>query len=152
MRSRLFLLWALVGACGYDTSTIVNVAPSADTKMDDIAEAVERLNALLGEELYVLQSVDSEERIDGEIVIRGVDELEKKRPLETRIGNTKKTRKGVVVRIVPRATPSAIAHELGHAAGLSHVEDPSNLMFRETAPARFLLNEEQLEYLRAQGD
>ncbi len=147
MRMRFFLLWAL-GACGYDTSTVVNVAPSADAKTEDIVEAVERLNELIGEALYVVRAVDSEDRIDGEIVVRVAD-LEKTNPHETRIGNTKKTHKGVVVRIVTRATPSAIAHELGHAAGLSHVEDQDNLMFRETAPERFLLNDAQLDYLRA---
>lgn len=149
MRMWLILLWGVLGACGYDTSTVVNVAPSAEEKTEDIVDAVERLNELIGDPLYVVRAVDSEDRIDGEIVIRSVEELTRSNPHETRIGNTKKTPKGVVVRIVSRATPSAIAHELGHAAGLSHVEDQDNLMFRETAPDRFLLNEEQLAYLRA---
>ncbi len=147
----MFTSAILLGACGAnDTSTHVNVAPSAEAKMDDIMEAVEKLNELIGEETYSVHAVDSEQRIDGEVILRGTTELGESDAHEIRIGNTKKTRDGVIVRIDPRATPSAIAHELGHAAGLKHVDDVANLMYRATAPHRWGLNEDQLELLRTQ--
>lgn len=147
----MFASLILLGACGAnDTSTHVNVAPSAEAKMEEVLEAVEKLNEMIGEETYSVRAVDSEERVDGEVILRGTTELGESAAHEVRIGNTKKTRDGVVVRIDPRATPSAIAHELGHAAGLKHVDDPTNLMYRATAPNRWGLNEEQLEVLRTQ--
>jgi hypothetical protein len=144
----LLLTVLLLSACADDTSTRVNVAPSAEPKMDDILEAVERLNREIGEDTYALQAVDSEERVDGVVIIRASEELGRSDEQAIRIGNTKKTHEGVVVRIVALATPSAIAHELGHAAGLSHVDDPTNLMYPVTAPNRWGLNEDQLEILR----
>jgi hypothetical protein len=140
-------LWAL-SACGYDTSTIVNVAPSAEEKLGDIVDAVDRLNQRIGMDTYTIQTVDSEEKIDGQVIIRCAPELGENSAHETRVGNTQKTHDGVVVRIAKRATPSAIAHELGHAAGLEHVNDETNLMYRVTAPTRWGLNEEQLSRLR----
>lgn len=150
MRELLIIFCSiLLGACGQtDTSTHVNVAPSAEAKMDDILVAVEKLNEKIGEETYTVHAVDSEERVDGEVILRGSTELGESSAHEVRIGNTKKTRDGIVVRIDPRATASAIAHELGHAAGLKHVDDPTNLMYRATAPNRWGLNEDQLELLR----
>jgi hypothetical protein len=46
------------------------------------------------------------------------------------------------------AQSCAIAHELGLAAGLGHVEDPTNLMYRFTAANRWGLNQSQLALLR----
>jgi predicted Zn-dependent protease len=143
----VFALWAL-SACAYDTSTIVNVAPSAEDKLDAIQEAVVRLNERIGMDTYTVQSVDSEDKIDGQVVIRCTQELGENGSHETRVGNTQKTRDGVLIRIAKRATPSAIAHELGHAAGLEHVNDEKNLMYRVTAPDHWGLNEEQLSHLR----
>jgi hypothetical protein len=143
-----WLLFLALGACAHDASTVVNVAPSAEPKMEEIAEAVERLNQQTGEETFVLRVVDSEERVDGEVILRGTRDLGKASAHEVRIGNTKRTREGVIVRIVLYATASAIAHELGHAAGLKHVDDSDNLMFRETAPNRWALNADQLTLLR----
>jgi hypothetical protein len=143
----------LVGAgCGGDLGTHVNVAPSAESKLDDIMEAVDRLNSEIGEDVYALRIVDSEDRIDGEVIVRVTEELGLNDAHQVRIGNTKKTREGVVVRIDPRATASAIAHELGHAAGLSHVDDRDNLMYFATSSTRWGLSEEQLQHLRALAD
>ena len=137
-----------LSGCIYDTSTVVNVAPSAQAKLGEIRVAVTRLNQQIGDETYIVQSVDSEARIDGEMIVRCTDALEKHAAHETRVGNTHKTRAGVVVTIAENASACAIAHEFGHAAGLEHVSDETNLMYRVTAPTRWHLNSAQLDQLR----
>lgn len=97
---------------------------------------------------YIVQAVGSEAMIDGEVIVRGTQALGKNSAHETRVGSTRKTRSGVVVYIARNATPCAIAHEFGHAAGLEHVDDATNLMYRVTAPDRWRLNDAQLEHLR----
>jgi len=136
-------------ACSYDTSTRINVAPSAADKMDEILFAVDRLNDEIGMDVYSLQTVDSEDAIDGEVIVRSQLDLGENSLHETRVGRTKKTHDGVVVRIARTARACAIAHELGHAAGLEHVDDPTNLMYRITAANRWGLNASQLTQLRA---
>lgn len=140
------LLWLC--ACGFDTSTQINVAPSAEVKLDEILVAVDRLNEEIGAEVYTVRSVDSEAAIDGQVVVRCQSELGENSAHETRVGSTKKTHDGVVIRIAAVAGPCAIAHELGHAAGLEHVDDPTNLMYRITAANRWRLNPQQLARLR----
>jgi matrixin len=138
-----------VGACADDAATTVNLGPSARSKMDDITEAVERLNQLTGQETFSLRLVDSDDRIDDQVILRVEGGLGRNATHDIRIGNTKRTPRGVIARIVPMATPCAIAHELGHAAGLKHVSDEHNLMYPETGRDRWQLNAEQLDYLRA---
>jgi hypothetical protein len=138
-----------LSACSADTSTRINVAPSAADKMDEILVAVDRLNDEIGMDVYSLQTVDSEDAIDGEVIVRSQLDLGENSLHETRVGRTKKTHDGVVVRIARTARACAIAHELGHAAGLEHVDDPTNLMYRITAANRWGLNSSQLTRLRA---
>ncbi len=138
-----------LSACSYDTSTRINVAPSAADKMDEILVAVDRLNEEIGMDVYSVQTVDSEDAIDGQVIVRAQAELGENSLHETRIGRTQKTHDGVVVRIARAARACAIAHELGHAAGLEHVDDPTNLMYRVTAANRWGLNSSQLTKLRA---
>jgi predicted Zn-dependent protease len=138
-----------LSACGYDTSTRINVAPSAADKMDEILVAIDRLNEEIGMDVYSVQTVDSEDAIDGQVIVRAQSDLGENSLHETRVGRTKKTHEGVVVRITRTARACAIAHELGHAAGLEHVDDPTNLMYRITAPNRWGLNSSQLAKLRA---
>jgi cell division protein FtsX len=147
---RLFavLIIGLLSACSNDTSTRINVAPSALDKMDEILVAVDRLNEEIGMDVYSVQTVDSEDAIDGEVIVRFQPELGENSAHETRVGRTNKTHDGVVVRIARAAQPCAIAHELGHAAGLEHVDDPTNLMYRITAANRWGLNQSQLALLR----
>jgi hypothetical protein len=63
------------------------------------------------------------------------------------VGLCTRSRSGVTVEILPRASVMHIAHELMHAAGLPHSPDPGNLMFR--APHAWGLTEGQLLELRA---
>jgi hypothetical protein len=140
---------ALLSACSNDTSTVVNVAPSALEKMDDILAAVDRLNEEIGMEVYSVHTVYSEDAIDGQVIVRFEQALGENSADETRAGRTRKTRHGVVVRIARAAQPRAIAHELGHAAGLEHVNDRTNLMYRVSLGERWSLNPSQLAWLRA---
>ena len=138
----------LLCACSYDTSTRINVAPSALDEMSEILVAVDRLNEEIGMNVYSVQSVDSEAAIDGEVIVRCQVELGENNAHETRIGRTSKTREGVIIRVTRTAGACAIAHELGHAAGLEHVDDPTNLMYRVAAANRWGLNQSQLARLR----
>ena len=145
------VIWAvasLLSACSCDTSTRINVAPSAADKMDEILVAVERLNEEIGMDVYSVQTVDSEDVIDGQVIVRCQAELGRNSAHQTRVGRTKKTHDGVIVRIASVASACAIAHELGHAAGLEHVDDPTNLMYGVTAADRWGLNSSQLALLR----
>lgn len=149
--ARIGLLLAALAGCADDLSTDVNVAPSAERKMDAVLKAVDRLNAQLGEEIYTVRTVSSEQRIDGEVVLRVVGDLGMPNAFERRVGHTDRTARGVIVNIIPSATPASIAHELGHAAGLVHVDDVTNLMYPVTIPTRWSLNAHQIEGLRLWG-
>lgn len=137
---KLFGLIALTCFTGcYDTSTIVNIAPSAHHIGPTIQEAVDKLNEVTGN-AYTVRYAPSEKRIDNQIIVRHY-EFKRQRI----VGNCYKNHKGVIVRLSNYANSMHVAHELLHSIGLEHVQEPNNLM--NPTPADWNLNEFQLEIL-----
>lgn len=132
MRTLACLLLAL-SACADDVSTVVNVAPSAEAHWPAIIEAVDRLNAEAGEEAFTLAAIGDSERRDGEVVVRGTASLGNSARGYPIRANTTSAHDGIVVRLTNGATAHIVAHELLHAAGLEHVDEPGNLMFDDAA-------------------
>jgi hypothetical protein len=123
-------LAALVWGCAEprDVSRVINVAPSAAPQMEAILDARDKLNAMLGEDAYIVREVNSEAVRDDEVVVRGVAHL-----VEA-LGRTTWSSHGIVVQLPPGTTTHTIAHEFLHCAGLEHVADERNLMFDTDTP------------------
>jgi hypothetical protein len=134
------LCFALSGCL--DNSRIVWVAPSAEPAMDAIGEAIDRLNGMDGRPLFFIGGMAEDgDRIDDRVIIRAGT------PKHGFEATTERFRRGVVITIRPGADARTIAHELVHAAGLGHVDDPENLMYWKT-DGDWLLEEWQLDELR----
>lgn len=147
----LALLLALFGtpACSTDHSTRINIAPSAAQHAEAIAEAVDWLNAQVGYERFTVAVVDSSERIDGEVIVRGVPAGGIAGSRGSRAyGETQNTKRGVIVRLTADADAQTAAHELVHAAGLGHVSDPTNLMGPRNPEREWKLEQWQLDEIR----
>lgn len=147
MRAIACLLLALASACAEDVATAINVAPSAEAHWPALLEAVDRVHAETGREVFTLAAIGDAERRDGEIVVRGTDSLGKSARGYPIRANTTSTRDGVIVRLTPAATAHVVAHELLHAAGLEHVDEPGNIMFDDAAGVGWKLEEWQAEAL-----
>ena len=110
----------------YDVCHHVSIAPSARPLAGAIFMAIDRLNSKVPDQPWTADFVDSEEWRDGEVVIR-LDPGLKSRTGS--IGWTHNTARGVMTLLMPTVHERDIAHELGHAAGLAHVDDEENLMY-----------------------
>lgn len=141
MKTAVAIAALFLPAC-FDMSTRVNVAPSAHDDAVSVLEAALRLNEAIGYDAYSVALVDHEHRIDGEVIVRGSDV-----PLKPagRRGKCQITTRGVIVTMGPDFQAQSVAHELGHAAGLKHHDDESNLMF-ETAE-EWDLTEDQISVM-----
>lgn len=140
---RLLALAALVSAaCALDTSHRVNVAPSAHAELPLVLDAVDRLNEMVGADVFSVYVVDSGHRLDNEIVVRVGDTGEGVKAYTVR------TRRGVIIVIRSSSAPEVIAHELGHAVGLNHAPTRGNLMYRNSDGIGWQLTQRQLERLR----
>jgi hypothetical protein len=145
-RAALALALVFVVSCApeLETSTHLAIAPSAEANTDAILEARDALNAAVGIEVFTVHAVDSEGMREGEAVL-GAGECSS----PYAVACTFHTPHGVAIHLRGKASARTLAHELGHAAGLEHVDDPANLMFPEAPETdAWTLNAEQLEQLR----
>jgi hypothetical protein len=124
------LALVLLSGCAADVSGVINIAPSAEGKAEEIAEAADEMNDLADLRVFEVHVVDREYySIDDQIVIRMNDGAISPRN-KRRIGLTDRTPGGVIISLTERCDVLCIMHELGHAVGLRHVKDRENLMFR----------------------
>jgi hypothetical protein len=126
MAAFISLIVVLLAGCSPDVSNVVNVGPSAEHQIESIMAGVDEMNDLLGEEVFTVKIVDSDKRIDGEIIVRHREEPFSN-PKKT--ANCSNTREGVIISIMDRCNGRCVLHELGHASGLVHVSDPENTMY-----------------------
>jgi PBP1b-binding outer membrane lipoprotein LpoB len=123
----------VVSGCSPDVGNVVNVGPSAEHQIESIMAGVDEMNALVGEELFTIKIVDSDKRIDGEIIVRHRAEPFSN-PKQT--AHCSNTREGIIISIMDRCNGRCVLHELGHASGLVHVSDSENTMFEVWGKAR----------------
>jgi hypothetical protein len=93
--------------------------------IEEIAAGVDGMNELVGYDVFTLRMVDSDARIDEEIVFRYHPE-----PFDipAQAAECENTSTGVIIEVQDRCTSRCVMHELGHAAGLKHVADKENTM------------------------
>lgn len=138
----VFLFGLLLTAC--DTSGHINVAPSAHHLEDRIRAAADQLNEEAGDLVFTVELVNSEDRINNQIVLRSAPRGDG----EDVGGHTSLRVFGSVINIAPDAPTRAIAHELCHGKGLKHVNDTRNLMTDQYVPNDWTLTKDQLDQLR----
>ncbi len=140
MSKVLILIVVLCSGCFFDLSTRINVAPSAHNLSLRIEQAVIKLNLLLGHQLFKIEYVTSEKRIDNEIIIRQVPKITPKV-----VGTCNRTRRGVIINLVPLIEEIHVAHELGHSMGLDHHASKDNIMYYQ--PTQFNLTLGQINHI-----
>lgn len=140
MTKIVMMLFALLTTACYDVSTCVNVAPSAHSLSFRIERAVLKLNLMLGYQLYYIDYVNSERRVNNEIIVRKKLKLSDKA-----VGMCQLTSRGVIVDLLAESQEIHIAHELCHAMGLEHSPLEDNLMYY--APRFFNLTPNQIDYI-----
>lgn len=148
--TRLELVAAVLAIClsacqETATSTDLAIAPSAEMHTEAILEAVDRLNAELGELRYTVRSIHSE-RMHGNLALI----ISEPCPVAKMVACTLRMAGGGVLIRLPAHHVDArvIAHEMGHSAGLDDVDERDNLMFRMDAGGSWKLEGWQLDDIR----
>jgi hypothetical protein len=130
-----------------DTGTVVNVGPSAERHVEEIAVAVDEMNGLLGAAVFSVRMVDSDEMIDGQIIVR-----HQAGPFRVNaLARTNLTRRGIAIYVRDVCDARCVLHELGHAGGLvEHSRDMNNLMFHNERGGSYL-TDRQIDRVLARG-
>jgi hypothetical protein len=129
------------GGCAEDVTTKIAVGPSASVRYHLVQRAVDEINEEIGEEVFELVAITGDAPSHDWAPIVIVDQLDEGVGAEVR-----HHRDGLQIRITMRTNVVQLAHEFGHAAGLEHIRDHNNLMFRSADELK--LNEMQRAYLR----
>ena len=111
--------------CAEQVTTTIAVGPSAASRYALIREAVDAVNDEIGEDVFELITVSSDRPSHDWAPVVLVDEMADGVGAEC-----ERTRDGMRIRFTARTKLVQLAHEFGHAAGLDHVDDYDNLMFR----------------------
>lgn len=152
MHSLLAATLGAMSACvsfpptGFDVTTTIYVAPSAEHLTGRVIAAADWLNREVGVHVYEVLTACTEKPVDGAAVVRVAEELVCAPHELCLAGVTTRTANGVIIDVTPNPSISIIAHELGHAAGLEHDNDPDNFMFYMNPGMR--INDSQKEALR----
>lgn len=128
----IVLALLLASGCAADFGTVVNVGPSAERHIEEIADAVDEMNGLLGYKVFSVRMVDSDEMIDDQVIVRHRDAPFRR---ESAAAFTRLTSFGLVISMRDTCNERCFLHELGHAGGLMHSSDPKNTMFHEVGAA-----------------
>lgn len=136
----LVALALLSVGCAEDVTTKIAVGPSASSRYGLVQEAVDKINDEIGEEVFELIVITGDRPSHEWAPVVVVDQLAEGVGAEVR-----HSRDGLLIRITTRTTVVQLAHEFGHAAGLEHIGDHDNLMFRSAD--ELVLNQVQRNYL-----
>ena len=143
MKKLVLLFLAGCATAPYSTHAVVVNDPAL---AEDVARAVTELNEHVPPGTFTLET-------NGTVHVGYVEVFRDNNPerffpsLDGVVAYTEFDGSIVSVGVSDRARYVAIAHELGHAAGLAHVDDPKNLMYYR--PAWWNLTPEQIKTIRA---
>jgi len=149
MRRTTLALALLMSGCAVDFGSVVNVGPSAERHIEKIVEAADEMNGLLGYDVFSVRMVDSDEMIDGQVIVR-----HRGSPftVPSTLARTVLTRSGIAIYVRDVCDERCFLHELGHAGGLMHSSDPKNTMFNKVTGAAYLTDSQINRVLRINGE
>lgn len=142
MRHILSAALLLSTACTLPTATTVAVYPDAHELLPQIEAGADALNERLGAEVYVVVAIQSGDVIPGAAEVHLVDSISGGKDGYC----TRTVGSGVQVLLTPDSPAYLVAHELGHAGGLGHDVDPTNLM-HPVSPETWILTPAQVDWL-----
>jgi mannose-6-phosphate isomerase-like protein (cupin superfamily) len=145
----LLIACALVTVgCGRETATTFAVLPSAHHRFDDVWAAADALNDAVAPDGAPVFLVAAVERQGGEAAT--IEQVADRGQPWDGLCSWRRVREPRI-RLKPSATVAVIAHEMGHAAGLRHHPDPTNLMHAVSSGA-MTLTTDQIEHILSVQD